>query len=237
MIIHGKRSILEALNANYPIREIIISTSLKRHQSVSDLIRQAESYSIPIRSVSPQAFKHNYPENETQGIVALSQSINFRPLSILSDIDQYPKVVILDHLEDPYNMGAIIRTCEGLGVNALVFGKDRQVKLTPGVIKASSGAVYHLPLIQVSNVAQSILQLKKNGYWIYGTALNAGVDINKVTINYPFVLVVGNENKGISKRVSKMVDLNISISMVGNINSLNVSVATGILLYKMGCHE
>ena len=233
MIINGKRAILEALQAEHPIAEIFISSTLQRHQSVTDLLVQADLNAVPVSTLSFKEFKQRYPENETQGIVAISHSVVFHSLSLLSNAVEYPKVVVLDHLEDPYNMGAIIRTCVGLGVSALIFGKDRQVKLTAGVIKASSGAVYHLPLIQVSNIAQSIIQLKKKGYWVYGTSLDAGVDINSVTINSPFVLVIGNEHKGISKRVSKMVDLNVYISMVGNINSLNVSVATGILLYKM----
>jgi 23S rRNA (guanosine2251-2'-O)-methyltransferase len=234
MIINGKHAILEALQANHPLREIVLSSSTHHHQELTALLKVAKTQNIPIHTLPSQEFKQRYPENTTQGIIATSKEISFKPLSLLIDNPhQYPVLVILDHLEDPYNMGAIIRTCEGLGVNALLFGKDRQVKLTPGVIKAASGAVYHLPLIQVSNIAQSITQLKKAGYWIYGTDVTNGHDIATAQVNHPFALIIGNEHKGISKHVSKMVDLNVHLPMHGHIESLNVSVATGIILYTL----
>lgn len=234
MKINGKRAILEALQANQPIQDITLSSAMQHHQEVKKLLHSAHEKNIPIYTLSPRDFKHRYADNDTQGIVANCKDISFKPLSILNtDPTQYPKVVILDHLEDPYNMGAIIRTCEGLGINALIFGKDRQVKLTPGVIKAASGAIYHLPLIQVSNIAQAITTLKKTGYWIYGTDVTNGCNINTANINHPFALVIGNEHKGISKRISKMVDLNLHIPMRGYTDSLNVSVATGIILHTL----
>ena len=232
VIISGKRAILEAIYASHPVSLIVMSDSLQIHNDVDTLLQEARRQSISIQTLPAPQFKQRYP-HDTQGIIAQSRAIQTVALDTVSDPTKSPSLLILDHLEDPHNVGAIIRTAEALGINGVNYSKDRQVKMTSGVIKASSGAVFHVPLIEVTNIGQAIMKLKQWGYWIYGTSLENAQPIDETPINSPFALVIGNEHKGISNRISKMVDLNIFIPMVGKVSSLNVSVATGILINHM----
>jgi len=155
-------------------------------------------------------------------------------LSRLFSQDPLPRIVlVLDHLEDPYNFGSLMRTCECLGVGSIVFPKDRQAPITPGVVQSSSGAIYYLDLYRVANVGQAILQLRDHGYWIYGTDVNTGIDIGSFTPQFPCAIVLGNEAKGQSKRVSDLTDMNVCIPMKGKIDSMNVSVSGAIILHHV----
>ena len=141
-------------------------------------------------------------------------------------------VVILDHLEDPHNFGAIIRTCECSGIKHIIIPKDRSVRVNETVIKVSSGAISHVDIIMVSNLTNAINKLKDNNFFIYGADMD-GKDYRSLDFSEKKVLVIGNEGKGISPIVSQACDEIISIPMEGNINSLNASVSTGILIYGM----
>lgn len=141
-------------------------------------------------------------------------------------------VVILDHLEDPHNFGAIIRTCECAGIKHIIIPKDRSVRVNETVIKVSSGAISHVDIIMVSNLTNAINKLKNNNFFVYGADMD-GVDYRNYDFSGKKVLIIGNEGKGISPIVSENCDEIISIPMKGNINSLNASVSAGILIYGM----
>lgn len=141
-------------------------------------------------------------------------------------------VVILDHLEDPHNFGAIIRTCECAGIKHIIIPKDRSVRVNETVIKVSSGAISHVDIIMVANLTNAINKLKDNGFFVYGADMD-GTNYTKGNFTGKKVLVIGNEGKGISPIVSSSCDEIISIPMEGNINSLNASVSAGILIYGM----
>jgi 23S rRNA (guanosine2251-2'-O)-methyltransferase len=153
-------------------------------------------------------------------------------LERVAEPERYPLIVVLDHLEDPQNFGAILRSCETLGVRAVVYPKDRSSQITPAVIRASAGAIYHLDLAKVVNIAGALEKLREAGYWIYGTAED-GVSLDEFSAPMPLALVLGNEGRGVSNRVAKMADGHIRIPLVGKVESLNVSVAAGILLYSL----
>lgn len=138
-------------------------------------------------------------------------------------------VVILDHLEDPHNFGAIIRTCEALGVTGIIIPKDRSVLVNPTVIKTSAGTADSVKIAMVTNLNDTILKLKKNGYWIVGTDMD-GESYSTIDYRGKCAIVVGNEGHGISSSVLKNCDFVASIPMSGNVNSLNASVAFGIVL-------
>lgn len=145
-------------------------------------------------------------------------------------------IVILDHLEDPHNFGAIIRTCECAGIKHIIIPKDRSVRVNETVIKVSSGAISYVDIIMVSNLTNAINKLKDKGFFVYGADMD-GTDYNNGDFTGKKVLVIGNEGKGISPIVSSACDEIVSIPMEGNINSLNASVSAGILIYGMNRND
>lgn len=140
-------------------------------------------------------------------------------------------LVMLDHLEDPHNLGAIIRTVEAFGIDGVIIPKDRSVLVNATVIKTSVGTALNVPVYQVTNLVDTIKLLKKNGFWVIGTDMN-GVDYKKVDFTGKNVIVIGNEGKGISHLVEKNCDIIATIPMYGKVNSLNASVAAGVILYE-----
>ena len=142
-------------------------------------------------------------------------------------------IVMLDHIEDPHNFGAIIRTCEAAGVDAIIIPKDRQVQVNGTVTKTSVGTLEQMKIVQVSNLASTIDFLKENGFWVVGTALENSVDYRDVDYSGKVVLIIGNEGSGISKLVRKKCDFIAKIPMYGTTNSLNASVASGIMIYEV----
>ena len=143
------------------------------------------------------------------------------------------KVVILDHIEDPHNLGAIIRTCEAAGIKSVIIPKDRQVQVNATVMKTSVGTLDNVNIVQVTNLSNTIDKLKENGYWIVGTALKDSVDYRDIDYTGKIAFIVGNEGTGISNLVMKKCDFIAKIPMYGETNSLNASVATGIMIYEM----
>jgi 23S rRNA (guanosine2251-2'-O)-methyltransferase len=140
---------------------------------------------------------------------------------------------MLDHLEDPHNLGAIIRTCEAAGVKTVIIPKDRQVPINSTVMKTSVGTLDNVKIVQVSNLVNAIGQLKEHGYWVVGTSLENSQDYRSVDYTGKIVLIIGNENNGISKLVSDNCDYLVKIPMYGTTNSLNASVAAGIMIYEV----
>ena len=142
-------------------------------------------------------------------------------------------VVILDHLEDPHNLGAIIRTCEAAGVDAIIMPKDRQVQINSTVMKTSVGTLDNMDIVSVSNLVNAIDTLKQNGFWVVGTALEDSVDYREIDYSGKIALVIGNEGSGMSQLVKKNCDFIAKIPMYGTTNSLNASVAAGIMIYEL----
>ena len=148
-------------------------------------------------------------------------------------LDESSFVVVLDHLEDPHNLGAIIRTSEAAGVDAIIIPKDRQVQVNATVMKTSAGALSNMKIISVSNLVNTIKKLKENGYWVVGTAMENSMDYREIDYSGKIALVIGNEGKGISRLVRESCDFVATIPMKGKINSLNASVASGIMIYEV----
>ena len=169
-----------------------------------------------------------------QGVIL--QIPDFKYLSINDMIDNMPEnpfIVILDHLEDPHNFGAIIRTCEASGVDYKLIPKNRSVRVNSTVMKTSVGALDNVKIVEVTNINNTIKLLKKHGIWIVGTDMENSVPYNKIDYTVPIALIIGSEGFGISNLVSKNCDFIASIPMYGKINSLNASVAAGIMIYEV----
>lgn len=171
-----------------------------------------------------------------QGLVLAVASFKYADLEEL--LDQFeaegkePFLLMLDSIEDPHNLGSILRTCDATGVDGVIIPQRRASGLTSVVAKTSTGAIDYVPVARVTNLVQTTKMLKKRGYWIFGTAME-GVDYRQWNAKGKTVLVIGNEGKGISPLLLKQMDQTLTIPMIGHVQSLNASVATGVLLYQM----
>lgn len=226
MYIYGKNVAREKLYNNSKINKIYLSEKFNDREII-DLIRKNN---IKV------SFVKNYEldkkvEGLHQGIVMEIDDVKtYSYDEIIPNIEkENPVIVMLDHLEDPHNFGAIIRTSEALGVDAIIIPTDRSVKVNSTVVKTSVGAIEYIPIIRVVNLNDTIRKLKEDGYWIIATDMD-GEDYSKIDYNMPVCIVIGNEGKGISRMVSENSDIIASIPMKGKINSLNASVSCAIVL-------
>lgn len=162
-----------------------------------------------------------------QGIILKVADYEYEDIDNLTD----DKIVMLDHLEDPHNLGAIIRTCEASGINNLILPKDRSVEVNNTVMKVSVGTLEKVKIAQVTNLVATITKLKKKGYWIIGTDM-LGTDYKTLDYSGKIVIIIGNEGNGISRLVKESCDFIASIPMKGTVNSLNASVAAGLILFE-----
>ncbi len=226
MYIYGKNVAREKLHNNSKINKIYLSEKFNDRE-ILDLIRKNN---IKV------SFVKNYEldkkvEGLHQGIVMEIDDVKtYSYDEIIPNVKkENPVIVMLDHLEDPHNFGAIIRTSEALGVDAIIIPTDRSVKVNSTVVKTSVGAIEYIPIIRVVNLNDTIRKLKEDGYWIIATDMD-GEDYTKIDYNMPVCIVIGNEGKGISRMVSENSDIIASIPMKGKINSLNASVSCAIVL-------
>ena len=173
----------------------------------------------------------NLADGVHQGIIIDMEDYQYTPLNKIIE-KEYDKVLILDHILDPHNFGAIIRTAVAAGFNAIIIPNDRQVLINSTVVKTSVGAVFDIDIVLVTNLNNTINILKDNGFWIYGTVMN-GEDYREVDYNGKACLIIGNEEKGISKLVKENCDFLVTIPISPKIDSLNASVAAGILIYEV----
>ena len=230
MYIYGKNVCSEKLTTDDNINKVYLS---KKFNDI-DIINRIKNKGIKINYVDKVVLDRKV-DGLHQGIIMDVDEIRIYTLEeLLESIKNKTNslIVMLDHLEDPHNFGAIIRTCEALGVDGIIIPNDRSVKVTGTVIKTSAGSINNIKIIRVSNLQVAINKLKSNNFWIVGTDMN-GEDYNKIDYNMSVCLIIGNEGKGISNVIRKNCDYIASIPMSGKINSLNASVACGIMLSKI----
>ncbi|UVD81463.1 23S rRNA (guanosine(2251)-2'-O)-methyltransferase RlmB [Mycoplasma iguanae] len=221
-LICGKNSVLDAIKNKYPIKTLY-------------LIKQP-SFSLPHTIkllILPKEQLDLMTSENHQGFIAEIDDIKYYDLNIIKkELPQ--KILILDHITDPHNFGAILRTANASGLTYIIFPKERSVTINDTVLKVSSGGFINLKFIKVNSLVASIEKLKKWNFWIYVTNLSAKAsDINKINFNYPLALVLGSEKNGVSKSILKMSDQDVYIPLKGTVQSLNVSVAAGIILFKI----
>lgn len=228
MYIYGKNVVYEKLKSDDLIKEAFVFKKFS-DQEIIDLLKMKK---IDIKWVDKYQLD-KMVNGLHQGIIL--NVLDFETVSldnILNNDSRYPLIVMLDHLEDPHNFGAIIRSCEALGVDGIIIPNDRSVDINGTVIKTSAGAIQYMKIAKVSNLVNTIKVLKDKGYWIIGTDMN-GTSYNDMKYDMPICLVIGNEGKGMSRLVKESCDYVVSIDMVGKTNSLNASVATGIMMAKI----
>ena len=204
-------------------------------EKIDQLKRLAKEQAVPVKWVPKQKLDTLSDGGVHQGIVLGITPYEYLTLEELlakTAAEEAPFLLILDSLEDPHNFGSILRTADASGVSGVIIPKHRSVGITPVVTKASTGAVEYVPIARVTNLAQSIKQLKDAGYWIFGTDM-AGADHRQWKVSGPIALIIGNEGKGMSAGLKKEVDEMLTIPMTGHVQSLNAGVAAGLLMYEV----
>lgn len=211
----------------------IIEVFIASNFSDEKLLKKIRKANIKV-SVKDKVFLDKVSSSgKHQGIVASIKSFSYAKIEEIIDIGKHKKhpfIVMLDGIEDPHNFGAIIRTCEAFSVDGIIIGKHNSCPLNATVAKVSTGAIANVKIVQVTNLTQTLNDLKKAGYWIHAAEAFNAVSYDELSYDYPTVLIVGSEGFGISRLVKQQADYNIAIKMTGKVNSLNVSVATAILV-------
>ncbi len=232
----GRKPVLEAINSGNEIDRIMISFGQKGGV-IDTILNVAKRKKIKVSQLSPQKFKENEKGLNTQGVIAFINDLNMWDVKTLisqSKKSDNPLILIIDEIQDTHNMGAIFRSAEASGVDGIIITQRNTAPLNETVEKTSAGALSHVKIAQVSNLFQAMEQLKDNGFWIYGSSLGKDSQIyTKQNYKGAVAIVVGNEEKGIRRSITEHCDHLISIPMLGKTQSLNVSVATGIILYEV----
>ena len=227
MLVFGRNVAKEILRSDKKVEKIIIQEDFN-DDSVFSLI---EKRGIRPQIMSKRDFSR-FDKYSHQGIILYIEDFKYCEIEDFI-YDENSKVVILDHLEDPHNLGAIIRTCEAAGINGIILPKDRSVSVNSTVMKTSTGALENVNIAMVTNLNQTIKKLKDNGFWIVGTDMENSVDYREIDYSGKIALVIGSEGFGMSESVKKSCDFIARIPMNGKINSLNASVAAGIMIYEV----
>ncbi len=229
----GRNPIREALRAGRDIEKLLVARG-ELIGSAREIVAMAKDAKIVVQEVDRVRLDQMAPNH--QGLIAVASAYSYKTvddmLALAKERGEAPLLVILDGVTDPHNLGAIIRSAECAGAHGVIIPERRAVGLTPAAVKASAGAVEYLPVAKEVNLTRTIERLKKEGVWVYGTAMN-GEDYRKVNFSGAAAIVIGSEGEGISRLVAESCDKIVSLPMKGHIDSLNASVAAGILLYAV----
>ncbi|MBQ6267899.1 MAG: 23S rRNA (guanosine(2251)-2'-O)-methyltransferase RlmB [Clostridia bacterium] len=234
-LIIGRNAVAEALRSGRAIDTLLVAKG-ERSGSIGKLIAQAREKEIVIKEIDRRKLDLTCGGENHQGIAARAAAHTYAEipemLAAAEERGETPFLVLCDELEDPHNLGAILRTADACGVHGVIIPKRRGVSLTYAVGKVSAGAIEYVPVARVSNLAQTIDALKADGFWIYGADMN-GTRWDQQDYGGKVALVIGAEGRGLSRLVREKCDFIVSLPMKGKINSLNASVAAGILMYEI----
>ena len=239
--IYGRKPIEEQLmrHSDNIIRIFISDKMAKKDGGLQSLCFFAKDQNIPINPITKQKIQNYVGDVNDQGVIALlkrPEYIEFNEWLEGLDLESLPCVLILDHIEDTHNFGALLRTAAAVGVSGVIVGKDRQAPINGVVYKTSAGALTQVPIVHVANINQSIKRLQENKFWIFAVDIdNQKSKIQEIwdqTFDTPVVFVLGAEDKGVSEKTREHADFIISIPMKNNVESLNVSVAGAVVMYE-----
>jgi len=232
MIVYGKNTVLELLKSSaHRIEKIFIA---KKTHLPRELFQLLQDCPAPVIHVEKGKLDKLSGRRQHQGIIAIIRDIEFwDPHELIEDITREKGILLgINHVEDPQNLGNIIRSAEVFGVQGIIIPALRSAGITETVVRASQGAIFHLKISVVKNILNFIRLIKDKGVWIYSLE-RGGIDINEVTFNFPLALIIGSEGKGVSPSILKDSHEIVSIPMFGKVNSLNVASATAIALFKI----
>ncbi len=229
MIVSGRNNVKEILKnfeENFGIKKAV----LQKNFNENDILSLLKKRNIPT-FYEEKTKLDTLAKNNHQGVILEVGDYNYVSLDSIIKKDKC-KIVILDHLEDPHNLGAIVRTVEASGIDGIILPLNRSVSVNETVMKTSVGALYNVKICQVTNLSNTIKYLKKNGFWIYGASME-GEKYSDIKFSDKACLIIGNEGAGLARIIREACDYIVSIPMKGKVNSLNASVAAGILIYEM----
>ena len=224
MKVYGKNVLNEVLSNPKKIKKLYMTSNMKDERIMKSIRENKSQYESVSHETMNKMVKGNH-----QGIMAIVDDFNYTDYKSMYN---EKLIVVLDHLEDPHNFGAIIRTCEAAGVKSIIIPKDRSVDVNETVMKTSTGALEYVKIARVNNLVKTINDLKDHGFFVYGAEAD-GVSSKTCDYSEKVVLVVGSEGFGLSRLVRENCDEIVSLPMKGNVNSLNASVATAILIYDI----
>jgi 23S rRNA (guanosine2251-2'-O)-methyltransferase len=234
-LVTGRQPVLEAIKSGRGIEKIFLQYGI-HGESISRIKRLAKQHSIPVVEVDRARFLEIAPDASAQGVAALFESTRYEDVETIlkaaSDRGEPPFLLILDEIEDPHNMGALIRTAECAGVHGVVIPRHHSASVNETVVKASSGATFHLPIAKVANIASTLEELKKAGVWIVGTAADGDRALYDADYKGAIAVVVGNEGRGMRRLVKERCDFLVRIPLYGKLNSLNASVAGALVMFE-----
>lgn len=234
-LLYGRNSVIEALKSGRSL-DCILMVPAEQKGSLAKIVAMAREKGIPVKETAQQRLDMLCGRENHQGVAAFAAVKDYASvediLQAAKDKNEPPFIIVCDEIEDPHNLGAIIRTAEGAGVHGVIIPKRRSAGVNHTVYKTSAGACEYMPVAKVSNLVAAIDGLKKQGLWIYGAEMN-GTPYYRQGFDGGVVLVIGSEGKGISRLLQSKCDFLVSLPMSGKINSLNASVAAGILMYEV----
>lgn len=231
MIIFGKNTVREAINKKRFIKELIIS----QEKILNEFPKNSLSKEIKITLMPLKEMNQKYNGNH-QGVVAIIDEYKYLTLNELIEKNKQKEnvsLIMLDGLEDPHNLGAILRTADATGMNGIIIPKNRSVSLNQTVAKVSTGAIEYVDVVQVTNLVSTLKELKEHGYWVIGLEMEGSVDYKEQDYTGKKVVIIGSEGKGISRLVKTECDFMVNIPMIGHVNSLNASVSASIIFYEI----
>ena len=231
----GRKPVLEALNSGEELEQVYLLYGQKGN--IINAIRVAsKKRGVKCNQIPLEKFRTIVQDGNAQGVVAIKSAYKFYSLDEIIKVTKSstaPLILMLDSIQDTHNAGAILRTAECSGVHGVIVTKHNSAPINSTVVKTSAGATEHVKIAQVNNLANTIDKLKTNGFWIIGSSLEDAKPFTEVDYNIPVALIVGNEEKGIRRLTAEKCDHLVKIPMTGKIQSLNVSVATGIILFEI----
>ena len=234
-LIGGKNPVVEALRSGRELNKIWIAEGLNK-KSIGEILSLAKESGIIVQAVPKQKLDGMLDVNH-QGIIASVAAYSYAELddlfAVAKNRSEDPFFLILDELEDPHNLGSILRTADAAGVHGIIIPKRRSVGLTGVVAKASTGAIEHIPVVRVNNLSQTVEELKKAGVWIAGTDAKGSQDYRTMDATLPLAIIIGSEGKGMSRILKEKCDFLYHLPMVGHVTSLNASVAASLLMYEV----
>lgn len=234
--VEGRNAVLELLESEKDINKIYIQSG-EKHGSIMKIIAKAKANGVIVQEVQKRKLDEMSTSNNHQGVIAIVPPFQYAEVDDILDEakkrGEEPFIIILDGIEDPHNLGSIIRTAETAGVHGVIIPKRRAASVNATVAKTSAGAVEYMKIARVNNINETIKELKDKGIWICGTDMNTDTLHYEQDYKMPIAIIIGNEGKGISRLTKENCDFFVKIPMKGKISSLNASVSAGIIMYEV----
>lgn len=234
-LLGGKNPVVEALRSGRELNKIWVAEGINK-KSIGEILSLAQEAKVIVQYV-PKKKLDGLLESNHQGVVASVAAYRYAELddifNLATERGEDPLILVLDELEDPHNLGSILRTADAAGVHGIIIPRRRSVGLTAVVAKASTGAIEYVPVVRVNNLSQTVGQLKERGVWIAGTDAKGSSDYRTMDATLPLAIIIGSEGKGMSRILKENCDFLYHLPMLGKVTSLNASVAASLLMYEV----